>query len=502
MYEGDKNRDASSKIRGFLFQDYITIMSLLQDKVEFVCSEYLEDVDVFYEDGKLDFIQVKYYPNTSPNKKEILTDLYYQYLRMQMLQSTLKAKPYLFIYRKPVVVKPTIEDMEKYVGLGTLLPKVVSYPTLQKSETWLRNNIYILDNKEKQKVKLFESMASENSIESFVKQLGISHQSSIIEYKEKLMEQLAKEFPNTVADSNEGNWKLILLGLAISYIHKRYTLVDPNFEQLRIAKNEFYDYMTDSIQTKTENTIVSYLLGIASEAYGEIINNNILSDFQTHILNTIYQNTVVWIEGIANTVDGQYKLLNTFSTEDERKVYEYKMLALDARVIKIAECKSSYIVFLNYMWKIILNICQEKINQEADISANPDLFKPDYYIEQSVMEYVCFNFPDDKYVNHSVILPRVGGDFNSVKRKIVGRMVKMSQKPEKWFFENNKILRGKNYYNYSTAEVNENPTVADLGEDSFYIECMDCIGIDESEWSIPEVCSECIFSEMCVGGRE
>lgn len=33
MYEGDKNRDASSKICGFIFQDYITIMRLLQDKV-------------------------------------------------------------------------------------------------------------------------------------------------------------------------------------------------------------------------------------------------------------------------------------------------------------------------------------------------------------------------------------------------------------------------------------------------------------------------------------
>ena len=28
MYDGDKDRDATSKIRGFLFQDYITIMCL------------------------------------------------------------------------------------------------------------------------------------------------------------------------------------------------------------------------------------------------------------------------------------------------------------------------------------------------------------------------------------------------------------------------------------------------------------------------------------------
>ena len=51
MYDGDKDRDATSKIRGFLFQDYITIMCLLQKQVKYVCSEYLEDVDVFFEDA-------------------------------------------------------------------------------------------------------------------------------------------------------------------------------------------------------------------------------------------------------------------------------------------------------------------------------------------------------------------------------------------------------------------------------------------------------------------
>ena len=67
MYDGDKDRDATSKIRGFLFQDYVTIMCLLKNQVEYVCSEYLEDVDVFFENGTFEFIQVKYYPNTNPN---------------------------------------------------------------------------------------------------------------------------------------------------------------------------------------------------------------------------------------------------------------------------------------------------------------------------------------------------------------------------------------------------------------------------------------------------
>ena len=73
----------------------------------------------------------------------------------------------------------------------------------------------------------------------------------------------------------------------------------------------------------------------------------------------------------------------------------------------------------------------------------------------------------------------------------------MLPKPEKWFFENSKLIKGKNYYDYSTANVVENPTIVDLGEDIFYIECMDCIGIDEDEWDVQETCSDCIFTEKC-----
>ena len=126
MYEGDRNRDAADKIRGFLFQDYVTIMCLLQNQVEYVCSEYLEDVDVFFEDGTFEFIQVKYYPKKYPNMKEISTDLYYQYLRLQMLQSTLKAKPSLYIYRNSKVEKPTFDEMKVHIGSENVLPKSVT----------------------------------------------------------------------------------------------------------------------------------------------------------------------------------------------------------------------------------------------------------------------------------------------------------------------------------------------------------------------------------------
>lgn len=210
------------------------------------------------------------------------------------------------------------------------------------------------------------------------------------------------------------------------------------------------------------------------------------SDLQDHILNRIYLNTLQWINKIGKTVEGQYQLLNTFSRDDISKVAAYRGAIVDDRFIYMAECKIAFLDFLDYLWKIMLDICQEKINDETEISVYVEMFDPCHYMDSSVTDYVCLNFPEDKYVNHSVILPSAGGKFKGVKRKIVERMVNISPKPEKWFFENSKITRGKNYYNYSTANVNENPTVADLGEDSFYIECMECIEIDENKWSVQD----------------
>ena len=222
MYEGDKARDATDKIRGFLFQDFVTIMCLLQKNVKYVCSEYIEDVDVFFEDNTFEFIQVKYYPKTSPNMKEILTDLYYQYLRLEMLQSTLKVSPKLYIHGKSKVKKLEITDMKTYIGLENNLHKSASYLNVAESIKLLRTDIYSTNKKSEQKEKLFRKMASEKSLEGFVSKFNIVQQEDINCYKQKLMEKLAEEYKNPDEDGDEEKWQLILLGLAISYIQRRY----------------------------------------------------------------------------------------------------------------------------------------------------------------------------------------------------------------------------------------------------------------------------------------
>lgn len=129
----------------------MTIRCLLQDNVEYVCSEYLEDIDVFYDDGKFEYIQVKYYPASEPKLDEISTDLYYQYQRLMLLQSKLKVVPQLYIHRERKTRKLTKKRLENYVRKIAGIPNLLTSKENDDIELWLEQNINIITDKDKQK---------------------------------------------------------------------------------------------------------------------------------------------------------------------------------------------------------------------------------------------------------------------------------------------------------------------------------------------------------------
>ena len=500
MYEGDKNRDASEKIRGFLFQDYVAIMCLLQDNVQSVFLEYLEDVDVLYTDSTFDLIQVKYFPKTSPKMEEISTDLYYQYLRLQLLHCSLTTNQKLYIHRDQKVDKPSEETMRKYVGLGEKLPKTKIYPDSTTSRTWLKDNVHIHNKKIEQKKKLFEAMASKSSMNQFVRSFTIKHLPNIEEYREELKKTLVNRYPVPANQGDERNWSTILLGLAVIFIQKRYRQGKSDYEKLRFDKAEFESYMTQSVQINTEETISSYLVGNACRVYETIINHNELSDLQNEMLIKIYILTCKWLVQTTNSIEGQRRLLNTISMQEASAVSSYVDKDIPDRLIQLAESCYPFERFLKYLWKIMIDICQDTISNEEVLQRNLQLLDPSHYVDASVTDYICLNFPEDKTVNYCAIFPP-GEEFNCVKRVIIQRMINLSPRPEKWLFANHSLAVGKNIYDYSTANVNEMTTVVDLGQKCFYIECMDCIKTDEGYWNVQDRCNDCIFVEKCVKER-
>lgn len=508
MYDGDQPRDASSSIRGFLFQDYIAISCLLQDKVEYVCSEFLEDVDVFYDNDRFDFIQAKYYAKSDPSMDVISQDLYYQYLRLKVLRSTLDGVPRLFIHGRSRIEKPTLETVIGYIGLGSKLKDTADYP--DDPENWLKNHVYLKEtinkkgkkelkkqNKDEQKYSLFSQMASRQTLSEFVNALDVVNLSDINAYKKELMAALAKAYPNPDRSLKDEHWKLVLLGLTLLRIQQRYHYDKPNFDQMRVSKEDFDQYIKEATKTKPERTIAAYLVSIVTDQYEQILKRNDLSELQRIMLDRICRNTIQWIGEIGENEDGQHRLLNTISTEEADEIADYKNKDPVDQLCCMAACKRDFQIFLKYLWKIMLDLCQEKVQDPKRIADHPELFDLKTYLDTSVTDYISLNFHKKDHITHSVILPQAGVEFTGVKRRITERMVNMPQRPEKWFFANNDLMRGKNYYSYSTANVSEDPTIADLGEDTFYIECMQCIHIGEGEWSCREACDDCIFSMKC-----
>lgn len=78
-----------------------------------MCSEYIEDVIVFGKDATY-VIQAKYYPGSGIVKNEIRRELYYQYLRLQLLGYE-KIKPVLAAYYPHKMSKPSENKMWSYI---------------------------------------------------------------------------------------------------------------------------------------------------------------------------------------------------------------------------------------------------------------------------------------------------------------------------------------------------------------------------------------------------
>lgn len=315
------------------------------------------------------------------------------------------------------------------------------------------------------------------------------------------MKKLSDTYPNPVEEGDDEKWGMILLGLAIIYIQRRYNVEQNSFNSIRMTRIEFDKYMKSYTQTKTEKTIVAYLLECITEVYNSIIMyNTSLSNMKKIMLDRICHNTLNWINILGSTKEGQYRLLYTCSYAEVSQLNNFKNMDISHRLGMIHEAREAFVDFLKYLWKIMLDISVKNVKSITQISDHRWLFDPVTYVDDSQKDFICLNFPED-YTNCSVILPAAKGTFKGTKRKLIDRFINLRHVPEKWFFNNNDDMQGENYYNYRVTDIRKKATIAERERDGFWIECMHCIGIDEGDWDKVEDCSMCIFKDTCVRGE-
>ena len=238
MYKGEHNRDASSKVRGFLFQDLVAINELLKDETEYICTEYVEDV-FSAQKGKVYVIQAKYYPKSDANMKKIVWDLYYQFLRLEVYGYKGKVIPQLSIYSEKEVNDVTLDELKQYIAVDK-----DEKPDFEKNDI---EEVY-KENKDEAQKKCFKNYAYNKSMKNFIDVLDINTQYQRIgEYRKKLEDKINEEIKSTSTISDENSRKTIAMGLAIRFIQDSYNDVKNDnrteFEKKKRTRQEFLEYL-------------------------------------------------------------------------------------------------------------------------------------------------------------------------------------------------------------------------------------------------------------------
>lgn len=493
MYEGERDRDASSTIRGFLFQDLVAISELLKEDTERIFVEYIEDILVVKKDTTY-IIQAKYYPKGNVKKKEIIRELYYQYLCLTLLGYKSKVIPILAVYSPVTSKKPTLEKMkEKYIEKDE-----ESKPEIPENiADWLKEYVYPLD-KEEAETKCFQEYAWNQNMQDFLDALEIiSDYKAIKDYRENVADELGKlDMQGCLIDDFEKR-KNIMLGLAVQYIHAKYN--DNLTEKEReCQRKDFVEYLEKNLCTDEGKCIGAYLNSVVIECWEDIQNvNTQMTEEQENMLACIRDNTMKWLSELCSTVDGQYRLLYTVSNKSKERLEGYCSKSLNDKCGMVREHYDSIIEFLQYFWKIIISLYQDFLESEPE-ELERERLTPQYYINESEKGYICIKFPDETSEKVAIVASAEGGRKVGLLTNIFGRMQEV--KPEKWYMSGEYC--GKYTYDLNVAEIVKRNTVSSMVPNRFRIECMHCIHIDNEEWQIPECCKDNIFKDCCVMHKE
>lgn len=532
---GEKNRDAAGGIRGFEYQNLIAIEELVKKDTNFVCCEYLEDVTTVKKDDTCRLIQAKYYTTklTREMANEVYLEIYSEYLKLKTTDfyKDKQIKPVLNVF---VPEKFWIEDSNYELCPPVFYPDETYGKSLvdEKAKNGkILNDISELGSdkygKDEGQDAVFATYSSDQHLRDYHSVYFIDcRKEELAKYRESLGESLVNaledthgEVLNGVGDCDKGR---ILLGLAYQMILETFdrfiilkkdgkeykTTKSPTakqvFEERKITRDDFLNCLFDRVTVKDEMLICRTVIAIVESVFLEILDDNEhMSDANQFLLEQIKINTIQWLQEVLATVDGQLQFYNTVTLENKDKVEKYINKSIEARRDTILKSYNHVVSFIKYFWKIMYNMCLKK--NDFDIDQDADWLDPKRYVIEGEKRCICLRFDGD-FSKRTVILPKYDNDER--KKQIISHYDRMHElRPKKWCWPNYHNTgeagsgnRGMSDYQYSVADIKkEKELISRIAndEDTFYIECMKCIGIDIDGWNDAEDCKNCIFSEKC-----
>lgn len=489
---GEGRRDASSKIRGFLYQDLVAIREIFNDeKQSNILIEWVEDIFI-ENDDLVEMIQVKYYPKSVVDFNAIYEDMFYQFLKFKLVFSSKKV-----IFK--CVHKSSTEFNEEESKVK-LLSKFTTQKLIEDSITTIWNKHNEKSNFPSRKEYLFEGLGCSELLNEFSLRIEISDDFSLL--RENVSEMIYSQISDlgSLSFLTEQDSKSLLLSSVIDYIQKKYYRNSDNINQRIITKEEILAYI-DNLVFGLDNKhelISTIVLEVIDEIFSEIVDYQ--DEYDGEVVNwysKLYFQTKRYYSDLLKFKDSRFRLINTICTDKNHvslnyetysgyKIYQERDLFIENR----KNLKSHILI----LWKLLFNI-----NYDREVSLNSYILEIDYGL--------LFNISDEPkspvLVISEVQRSAVGNDVS----KTISRVDIMHPKPTKWYMgiPNNKMK----VFNYSydigdirEAMVNEVYEIDDIVEDSFIIECMDCLKCStfNLDMSKSDDLNECVFSSKCVGG--
>lgn len=486
---GETRRDASDKIRGFLYQDLVAIKLMLSLDDSYSCYiEWVEDI-YFENESEIILIQVKHYPKTAVDFPEIFSDMYYQFLKFQLISSKKNLKTYCYHY------SGTIYDEDE---CKISLKKLCRESSISDSDKIIIfEELKNCKNQGERKKLLFEKVSTFKLIDKL--NFNSSKQSFINEYREEVSQELFDLFKeNEIVETfSDYEAKKLLISLSIDYIQKKYYSNSEDCNERRVEKKDLVTYIENALsfdEVKGISLIKSIFFGCADNIFTEILEStDIYDDDVLKKYEKIYIATKKYFDGILNNKLLRFKLLNTVSSFNVKELNfdNYKNYTIKKEKDEYIRHEERIGTYILSLWKLIYNI-------ETDF----DGIKINNYLST---DNECLLLQLKSEANSPVLLSSFVQEISRNRQadNIFSRIKKMEQRPQKWYLSGS--INGRFSYSYGITHIEEGNKdmsydyIKDLGmeQEFFNVKCLKCLKCDIGEMGSNDNLDKSLFILKC-----
>ena len=477
---GEERRDASDNIKGFLYQDLLAIELIMNSNNEDkIYVEWVEDILV-ENPSQLSIYQVKHYPKSQLGFQDIYDDMFYQFLKFRLYGTEDKQFITYCYYNADNVKEYNKNNTQNNIKENDL-------KTIDKQK--IREELEECSNMEKRENLLFEKVAGKSLLDEF--KFSAEEKGEIGDLRDSLKNSLYSLFETSIKNDDsiqrlkDADIKQLLLAMAVQYVQKSYYKQPEDYAQRIMTKEDFNNHINrifKADEQKNTEIIISLVMGYIDNAFNEIIFE--IEDINNaEVYKKIYLSTKDYLKSILVEKRKRFKFLNSLSTDGDKElnweIYQENEFGERDKFIEHRIIIESVIVMA---WKILFDINCEEYGK---------------YIRES-KDCLFFDFDEIEEAKHVIMLSTSHAQDRALK-KIVPRLAKMEERPDKWYMPGKSKRQYK--YSYSVNKIHDielEPRVLYEENSSFRIECMDCVDFDSErmEFKDPDL-NKCLFKKDC-----